>query len=264
MALLAIDQGNTRIKVGLFANGRLVEVWSSPTEKSATAAELAAVIFSTRDVPATTPLALCTVVPELLPAWHDVAAMRGHALTVITGATPTPLTNGYATPETLGPDRLMAAVAAEAMVGAPVIPISLGTATVVDAVAADRSYCGGLIGPGIGVTIDALLSATSALRAVDWHEPLAPIGRTSAESLNNGIFYHAVGGVQGMIAAVRRGLGVDAPLALTGGWAEHIAPFLDHVAVSDAYLILHGIALTLHESAASEVSRTIRQESPGW
>ena len=247
MQLLAIDQGNTRTKFALFRDGAPRQTWTCATAKMATAAELASAAFHVESVPAGIRVGLSTVVPELRAAWEQAAALNGHPLTVLTGTSPTPLTNAYATPETLGPDRLLAAVAAAHAAGTPVISISLGTATVVDAVDAEGRYLGGMIAAGIGLASDLLAGAASALYPVAWHEPHEAIGHTSEESLSNGWFYQSVGGLRAMVHATREALAANAPLVLTGGWAERLAPYLDDVALIDELLVLHGIARVLQE-----------------
>lgn len=242
MPLLAIDQGNQRTKCGLFDGDALLRSWVVPTDKQADTAALAAML---PDACPDLRLGLSTVVPELLPAWHALVQAHNLPLTVLTGTSPTPLHNRYATPETLGSDRLLAAVAAAYLVGMPVIPVSLGTATVVDAVSADGAYLGGMIAPGIGTDIDGLAQATSAVPPAQWSVPTAPIGSSSRDALAHGLFYHTLGGLQAMIAATRAALGVHAPLALTGGWAETLAPHLDYVALCDPLLVLRGIARVL-------------------
>jgi type III pantothenate kinase len=240
--LLAIDQGNQRTKFGLFDGDTLLMNGVQPTDKQADAAALAAMLLESGPG---LRLGLSTVVPELLPAWRAMAQAHNLSLTILTGISPTPLCNMYATPETLGADRLLAAVAAAHLVGTPVIPISLGTATVVDAVSADGAYLGGMIAPGVGIAIDGLARATSALPNAVWRVPASPIGRDSREAVANGLFFQTIGGLQAMIAATRAALGMPALLALTGGWADAMAPHLDGVALCDPYLVLRGIARVL-------------------
>ncbi len=247
MQILAIDQGNTRTKFGLFNDGELQRVWTANTRKAASVDELRAMLFHPFEFPHTVHVALCTVVPELLPTWQQLAAQTGCPLTILTSRSPTPLHNAYRTPETLGVDRLMAAVAAAARVGVPVIPIHAGTATVVDAIDADHHYLGGMISLGISKTAEALATAASILWPAEWQEPEHAIGRSSAEALSNGLFYQSVGGLKAMVQAIRNELGAAAPLALTGGWARALSPHLDHVALVDEYLVLHGIAITVGE-----------------
>ncbi|HEX2948479.1 MAG TPA: type III pantothenate kinase [Armatimonadota bacterium] len=247
MFLLAIDQGNTRTKFGIYSTGTLCKSWVSATNKTASADDLAHTIFNTATEIQECEIGLCTVVPELLPQWQQMAYTYNIPLTCITGLTPTPLRNAYETPETLGPDRLMAAVAAENLVGSPVIVLSLGTATVVDAVSRDATFLGGMIAPGIGTMARALTARASALQSVKWQRPTAAIARSSTQAMMSGLFYQSVGGIQNMVHVVRKELGIEAPIAITGGWASSIAPYLDCVALTDELLVLHGIALTLQQ-----------------
>jgi type III pantothenate kinase len=242
VSLLAIDQGNSRTKCGL-VDGDGLTTWAVETNHAVDAADLAALM----DAPGVTRVALCTVVPTLIPAWEAAARAAGKPLNLITGTTPTPLRNAYATPETLGPDRLMAAVAA-ARLAMPVIPVLLGTATVVDAVS-DGAYLGGMIAPGVGILAERLSARASALRLPAWAPPEAPIGRSTDEALAQGLFYQAVGGLRAMIAATRAALGVEAPVVLTGGWAPRLAPHLDGVAAHDEHLVLRGIGLIAEAGA---------------
>lgn len=248
MPLLTIDQGNSRTKCGLFAGGKLRHTWYAPTDKHADAADLAQLAFAEPSVPRSVRIGLCSVTPELLPRWQRMADDRGCELIVLTGLSPTPLRNAYQTPETLGPDRLLAAVAAAACAGMPVIPLSLGTATVVDAVSSDGAYLGGMIAPGIGMAAAALSASASALWPVEWRAPATAIGSSSDAAMTSGLFYQSVGGVRAMLQAVRAELAADAPAVLTGGWASCLAPYLDNVACVDASLVLRGIAICLGEA----------------
>lgn len=245
MQLLAIDQGNTRTKFGIFRDGLLEHTWVTATEKDAAPADLRAAIFHLPEPPDKLSIGLCTVVPGLLPAWQELSAELGWPLTILTGQSPTPLRNAYETPETLGPDRLMAAVGAVQQLGAPVISVLLGTATVVDAVDASRAYRGGMIAPGIGVAAEALARAASALRPVQWREPGRAIGASSDDAMVSGLFHFSIGGVRAMAQAARQEIGAEAPLLLTGWWADRVAPHVTGVALVDPHVVLRGVAATL-------------------
>ena len=246
MELLAIDQGNTTTKFGYFRAGRLQHNWSVATDRGATA-EMLGQILQEEGIVAPLALGLSTVTLELLPAWRRMAQDSGYSLTVVNGNTPAPLQNQYGTPETLGADRFMAAVAAADLVGTPVIVISLGTAIVVDAVSLGSAYLGGIIAPGITATTVALENSASALPLGHWAPPSRAIARGTAEALANGLFYQSVGGLRAMVQAVRDELAISAPLALHGGWAHQLAPHLDGVALVDEHLVLRGIYLTLNQ-----------------
>ncbi len=246
MELLAIDQGNTTTKFGYFRAGELQRTWIVPTDKGATA-EVLAMQLMANDVSSPLALGLSTVTAELLPAWRRMAVESGYSITIINGLTPAPLRNEYLSPDTLGADRFMAAVAAAHYVGLPVISISLGTAIVVDAVSTSGAYLGGIIAPGIAASTNALHHIASALPAGHWAPPTRAIARNTAEALSNGLFYQSVGGLNAMVRAIRDELGVSAPLALHGGWAHLLAPHLEGVALVDEHLVLRGIYLALSQ-----------------
>jgi type III pantothenate kinase len=121
----------------------------------------------------------------------------------------------------------------------------MGTATVVDAVSPQGAYLGGMIAPGIATMADALAVAASALAVPQWAFPRQPIGASTVDSLTSGLFYTALGGLAMMVRSTRGALGTPAPIVLTGGWAQAVAPFLDGVAVVDEHLVLRGIASTI-------------------
>lgn len=248
--LLAIDQGNTRTKLGIFSGTALQYHWNIITNKYATATELAQHIMPTTGSPLPKLWGLCSVVPEQLDCWSQVASSCGATLTIFTGRSLTSLRNAYFSPDSLGADRLLAAVAAAHIAGTPVIPVSLGTATVVDAVSADATYLGGLIAPGIGTSMSALAGAASALNHISWKPPASVIGQSSHDAMVNGLFYQQTGGIRAMILAVRRELECESPVVLTGGWATQLAPHLEGVAAIDEFLVLRGIALTISASLA--------------
>jgi len=251
--LLAIDQGNSRTKFGVFADGELRHTWAIPTDKSATSAALHTAITTHGDVHHDTIIAVSSVVSELRTEWEGMAAAAGWPFFMITGTFVTPLINAYHTPETLGPDRLMAAVAAFHRARGPVMPVLLGTATVVDAVTGDGEYLGGLIAPGIGVSVDLLSKNASALDSVTWRPPANAIGRSTREALHNGLFFASIGGLRHMIAAIRHELHLSAPLALSGGWAVDVQSHLDGVAFLDPHLVLHGIAISISHFLSSPI-----------
>ena len=242
---LLIDQGNSYTKFARVNDGNLQPTRQCATNKTATVDALYQEISAASATSHVTRLALCTVAPELLPNWQAAAEQAGLPLQIITGNTPTILENAYRSPDTLGADRLMAAVAASSLVGNPVISLSLGTATVVDAVSAEGVYLGGMIAPGIDTCSRALANSASALWPVAWQPPSSAIGRDSQSSLANGIFFHHLGGIRAMIAALREELGQQTPMVMTGGWAGAVSPFLDLVRLIDPQLVLRGIGLTL-------------------
>jgi len=213
--LLVVDIGNTTTRIGLWDGRQVVEVAVYRTSEAGGAGLL----------PASDGLALCSVVPEAEKPWRAWAERNDLPLLAIQGDTPSPLTNRYAPPAHLGGDRLCAAVGAVNRLGAPVIVVSLGTATVVDAVSAERELLGGAIAPGVDTGLAALHEKTAALPRVTAESPPQVIGRNTEECLRSGAVNGTAALVEGLVARMRAKIG-EAMVALTGGHAALIAPQL--------------------------------------
>jgi len=239
-SLLAADVGNRLTKAARFDDGALTAEIAFPTEQGLTSADLRAAIAPFCDCRA---VAVCSVVPRATDAWVDVARSLGLEPLLIRGDTPTPLTNRYQPPESLGADRLAAAVAAHAMVGGPVVAVTVGTAITVNAVSAHGEFLGGAVAPGIHAAMEGLAAQAADLRPVRVAKPERAIGRTSEEAMQAGLVFGAIGQVRELVARVRRELGAAAPVILTGGDADLIAGELEGVHSVDRMLVLRGVHL---------------------
>lgn len=240
---LLIDQGNSYTKYALVNGGVLSVSQKFVTNKNASVEDICAFLSSLLQDDEKNQIVLCSVLPELINNWISASAKLNLSMKIITGESPTKLINKYRTRDTLGADRLMAAVAAEAQVGSPAIILSLGTATVADAISADGCFLGGLIAPGIESCLYSLQKST-ALWQVSWQPPTSAIGTDSTAAMRNGIFYHTIGGIQAMLAALYSELGENTPLVITGGWAEIIAPHLPKIQLYDPQLVLRGMGIS--------------------
>jgi len=214
--LLVVDIGNTTTRIGLWDGREAVE-----TGVSSTGAGCAPTL---PDGPLEG-VALCSVVPEAEDHWCAYAEQHGLELLAIRGDTPAPLTNRYGQPAQLGGDRLCAAVGAVNRLGAPVIVVSLGTATVVDAVSAQREFLGGAIMAGVDTGLAALHENTAALPRVRAQSPSGPIGGNTEQCLHVGAVLGTAALVEGLVARMRAEIG-PAKVALTGGNAALVAPHL--------------------------------------
>lgn len=246
MSLLAIDIGNTRTKFGVFSQNALVRTWNVATAEIATVDAAGHILAS---LPPGTTIGVCSVVATHTTYFRDAARQQERTCILLSGQSPTPLRNRYHTPDMLGTDRLMAAVAAVQLCGAPVIPICLGTATVVDAVSAQHEYLGGMIAPGVGTAMQGLAHTASALYPITWQHPASAIGCNTDQALISGLYYQTLGGIRAMIDAVRDALGVAAPIVLSGGWAAPLQTDISAGARYEPHLILHGIAVTVRHMA---------------
>jgi type III pantothenate kinase len=153
-------------------------------------------------------------------------------------------------PAEVGADRIVNTVAAFEAYGGPCIVVDFGTATTFDVVSAEGDYVGGVIAPGIEVSMEALTSRAAKLTKVDLIEPENVIGKSTVEALQSGAVYGFAGEIEGIVGAIRRELGVDAQVIATGGLAALIAGHSASIAHIDPFLTLRGIEIILRRQAA--------------
>src|SRR5947209_2381152 len=168
--------------------------------------------------------------------------MRAELLEVGPGAK-TGIPIRYDDPREVGPDRIANAVAAVERYGAPCIVVDFGTSTNFDVVSPDGEYVGGVLAPGVEISMDALFARAARLRKVDFVEPEAVIGKSTVESLQSGLVYGFAGQVDGIVTRIRDELGVDAQAVATGGLADLIAPHARTLERVDPFLTLEGLRL---------------------
>jgi type III pantothenate kinase len=247
--LLAVDVGNTQTVFGLFDGERLLEHWRVATEDERTADELAALLgrlLELRDLgfDAVTGVCLSSTVPGLLRSYEELAERHvGAPLLVLGPGIKTGIPVLYDDPREVGPDRIANAVAARERYGAPCIVVDFGTSTNFDAVSEAGEYVGGVIAPGIEISMDALFARAARLQKVDFTEPPAVIGKTTTSALQSGLVYGFAGQVDGIVGRMRAELGDTAPVVATGGLAELIAPHSETIGRVDPLLTLEGLRL---------------------
>jgi type III pantothenate kinase len=242
--LLAIDVGNTQTVLGTFDGARLAEHWRIATERHRSGDELAALYRSFVDLGSVDGLCLCSTVPQLSRSYAEFAARYTDAELLEVGpGVRTGIPIRYDDPREVGPDRIANAVGAAERHGAPCIVVDFGTSTNFDVVSADREYVGGVLAPGIEISMDALFARAARLRKVDFVEPETVIGKNTIASLQSGLVFGFAGQVDGIVDGIRRELGVDATVVATGGLAELIAPHSRTIQKLDPFLTLEGLRL---------------------
>jgi type III pantothenate kinase len=247
--LLAVDVGNTQTVLGLFDGERLAEHWRVATEAERTGDELAALLsdlLSLRGLGFDDVSAIClsSAVPLLVRSYQELAERHiGAPLLVLGPGTRTGIPVLYDDPREVGPDRIANAVAARERYGAPCIVVDFGTSTNFDAVSAQGEYVGGVLAPGIEVSMDALFARAARLTKVDFVEPETVIGKTTVSALQSGLVYGFAGQVDGIVERIRAELGDNAPVIATGGLAELIAPHSRTIEKVDPLLTLDGLRI---------------------
>ena len=241
--LLAIDVGNTQTVIGLFHGDELGEHWRVATESERTGDELGLLLRGLVDLEAVEDVVLSSTVPSLLRAYEEAAERAGVQLLVLGPGTRTGIPVRYDDPREVGPDRIANAVAAVERYGAPCIVVDFGTSTNFDVVSSEGEYVGGVLAPGIEVSMEALSARAARLFSVDFSEPATVIAKNTAASLQSGLVYGFAGQVDGIVERIRGELGVDAQTVATGGLADLIVPHARTLERIDPFLTLEGLRL---------------------
>jgi type III pantothenate kinase len=243
-SLLAVDVGNTSTVFGLFNGDELAEHWRIATERHKSGDELGALYKSFLDLGRVQGMCLSATVPQLIRSYHEFVERYTDAELLEVGpGVKTGVPIRYDDPREVGPDRIANAVAAAERYGAPCIVVDFGTSTNFDVVSADAEYVGGVLAPGIEISMDALFEQAARLRKVDFVEPETVIGKTTVAALQSGVVYGFAGQVDGIVDAIRGELGTEARAVATGGLAELIAPHSRTIELVDPFLTLEGLRL---------------------
>ncbi len=262
--LMAIDVGNTQIVVGLFADGGagvgsggLVHHWRVATHSTFTADEFALQLsqllaLEGLDLGAVSGTAVACVVPPLRLALREVIGRRLPGPSVI-------LEHGVRTgmpvlvdnPREVGADRIADAVAAYERYGGPTIVVDFGTATNFEVVSERGEYVGGVLFPGLEVSLNALSARAAMLPRVDIAPPRTVLGKNTVEQLQAGVFYGYGALVEGVCARIVAEVG-PATVVATGGLAPLVlgaSPVIDHY---EPWLTLYGLRAIYDRNQADD------------
>ena len=244
MTLLLIDVGNTQTVVGL-DGGSEPRTWRLSTARDRTADEYVMLLRSLIGDAAEslTGAALSSVVPPVTLALRTaIQKMSGIHPVVVGPGTRTGMSLRIDNPREVGADRIVNALGAVERFGAPVVTVDFGTATTVDLIGDDGEYRGGAIAPGIGISAEALVRSTAALRHVDFVAPEHAVGRSTVEAIQSGLVYGYAGLVDGLLRRIlaEHGSG-DVAIVATGGMAEAVIGHCTHPITHDPDLTLRGL-----------------------
>jgi type III pantothenate kinase len=243
--LLAVDVGNTQTVLGLYADGELSDHWRLATERTRTGDELGVLLGGLVDPDSVDGICLSTTVPSIVREWERLAERWAQASLLIVGpGVKTGIPIRYDDPREVGPDRIVNAVAARARYGAPAIVVDFGTSTNFDVVSPAGEYVGGVLAPGIEISMEALFARAARLVDVDFAAPSSVIGKTTVGGLQSGLVYGFAGQVDGIVARIRAELeSPEAPVIATGGLADLVAPHSAAIQTVDPFLTLEGLRL---------------------
>ena len=247
--LFAVDVGNTQTHLGVFDDSELVVHWRFATDPSATSDELAVTISGLLALQGLEPgrldgAIISTVVPQLGPEYERMCERLIVRECLMVGPrvrTGMPIL--VDNPHELGADRLVNAVAAYDRAGGACVAVDFGTSTNFDVVSAAGEYLGGVIGPGVEISMEALTERTAKLPRIDLSKPGRAVGKNTQEAMGAGFVHGFAGLVDGIARRVADELGGDAMFIATGGLAAAIVPFCDSIDEVDDLLTLTGLRL---------------------
>ena len=247
--LLAMDVGNTNVTLGVYRDEEMAGHWRLKTDSGRTADEwgilirnlFAAAGLDTAEVSA---VAISSVVPPLDSVMVEMAERYFHARPLFVGpGVKTGVAVLVDNPQEVGADRIVNAAAAFHKYGGPCVVADFGTAITFDAVSSRGEYLGGIICPGIGISAEALFSRTARLPRVDLREPAKLIGTNTVASIQSGLYYGAIGMVDGVLSRMIEVLGKETKCVATGGQARTVCRGSKYLRTVDDDLTLDGLRI---------------------
>lgn len=232
--ILAVDMGNTNIVIGGIDKHKTYFVERMSTVLHKTDLEYAVLIKTILDLHNVDPQAIeGAIISSVVPPLTNIIRA---SLYKVTGKNPLIVTSGMKTglnilmdnPKTLGADLVVGSVAAMSMFQLPLIVIDMGTATTMCVVNQKAQYIGGIIYPGLKVSLESLSGRTSQLPHISLERPEKTIGKNTIDCMRSGIIYGNASMIDGMIDRMETELGCHATVIATGGLAQFITPYCLH------------------------------------
>ena len=255
--LLAIDIGNTNIVIGCIKDDVIQFKARIATDRTRTSDQygveiknmLEAFGISREDI---SDCIISSVVP---PVFHSVRTgvvkVIGKQPMVVGPGLKTGLDIHVDTPSQVGSDRIVIAVAALAEYEAPLILMDLGTATTIEVVEAPRTYLGGVIYPGVRLSLEALTNRAAQLPGISLDKPKRVIGKNTVDCMRSGMMYGTAAMLDGVIDRMEEELGHKATLIATGGLAQFITPLCKHDILLEKDLLLKGLNIIYKKNKKS-------------
>lgn len=248
--IFVLDAGNTNTVLGVFENGELTYEWRIKTDRYKTEDEFGMLIKSLFDYKGIAfshikAVVISSVVPPIMDALETMSQNYFNLEPLIIGRENINsfLKTNYPHPEEIGADRIVNAVAAIEAYEAPLVIVDFGTATTYCYINEQKEYSGGLIAPGINISMEALYDKAAKLPKVEIKRPVNIVGKSTVEAMQSGVYFGYVGQVDGIIKEIEGQMNIKPQVIATGGLASLLADaseMIDHV---DVHLTLKGLYL---------------------
>ena len=255
--ILAIDIGNTNIVIGCIREDKTYFIERISTVRTKTELEYAVDIKTVLDIYGIDKKdirggIISSVVPQITNTARRAAEKILEKQVLVLGpGVKTGLNILIDQPGQLGADLVADAVAGIACYPVPLIIFDLGTATTVSVIDAGKNYIGGMILPGVRISLDALTERASQLGGISIEEPRRVIGKNTVECMKSGILYGSTGALDGIIDRIQEELGEEATVIATGGLAGKVVPYCRHRILLDEELMLKGLQIIYNKNMQS-------------
>lgn len=253
--ILVIDVGNTNIVLGLYQERTLLHHWRVSTNRSATVDEYGMQLYSLFQhsgikFSEVEGVIVSSVVPPLVSVMESLCLhyLKRTPFTVGPGIK-TGLNVRVDNPKEVGADRIVNAVAALELYGAPCIIVDFGTATTYDYIDPAQQLVGCAIAPGIGISTEALYQKAAKLPRIELVKPKSVVGRNTVSAMQAGIIYGYVGQVDGIVERVKQEFNVNPTVIATGGLAELISSDSRTIQIVNPLLTLQGLQMIYEKNA---------------
>lgn len=256
--ILAIDIGNSNIVLGCFEDDRIIFTERLSTNQQYTALEYIVSIKSILELNGIEGSSfegciISSVVPSVtMTVKSAVERLTSSEIIVVGPGIRTGLKIKLDNPAQLGSDRVADAVAGINLYPVPLIIIDMGTATTVSVIDGDKNYLGGMIIPGLRVSLESLTMRTSQLPKIGLEPPKKIIGPNTVECMKSGIIYYSAAGIDGVTERIEEELGEKCTVISTGGLANKIIPFCKRDIIIDEELLLKGLMIIYNKNKKTD------------
>ncbi len=254
--LLVVDSGNTNVVFAVYEGEEKRGQWRASSDPRRTPDEYAVWLTQLLDIDGFKPAQIdAAIISNVVPAalrnlrvlcqrYFKVEPLVVEEKSIAYGI-PVRLDR----PEQVGADRIANAVGAFARYGGPLIVVDFGTATTFDIIGADGGYDGGVIAPGINLSMDALYGAAARLPRIAVEKPQKVIGSDTVSAMQSGVFWGYIGLIEGLISRIQGEYGGDLKVVATGGLAPLFTETTAFIQESDADMTLRGLVLLYNRNA---------------
>ena len=245
--LLAIDIGNTNIVIGCMKDDKIVFKARIATERQRTSDQYGVEIKNMIEAFGVNLKEIddCIISSVVPPVFNSVKTgvikILGKQPMVVGPGLKTGLNIQVDVPSQVGSDRIVIAVAALAEYEAPLILMDLGTATTIEVVEPGNTYLGGVIFPGVRVSLDALTSRAAQLPGISLDKPKRVIGKNTVDCMRSGMMYGTAAMIDGIVERIEEELGHKSTIIATGGLAQFITPLCKREIILEKELLLKGL-----------------------